>query len=110
MISNDSSTDTVFYSPKSVLRLEKWIDQVIVIGILFKVLYSINSFSTIHQMLSFNYFPSLGLLHPIVILLTVLLWLLLVVFNCAITYFPLKALIIILKILMQMEINSRKAK
>jgi hypothetical protein len=108
-IPSDSSPDTIFYSSKSALKLEKWLDRAIVIGIFTATLSTIGDFGNYHGLI-YSYLFSLGQNHPLVILLSILLCLLNIAFYGVVIYFPVKALIKILQILMQMEMNSRKAK
>jgi hypothetical protein len=106
---DNSASGPAFYSPKSVLKLEKWIDRAIVIGIISVTLYDIGQFGTLHTLV-YDYFFSLGQSSPIVIGLAVVLMLCAIAFSWVIIYFPMKALLKILQILMQMEMNSRKTK
>ena len=104
---NEMNSETVFYSPQSVVKLANWLDYAIKIGIVTAIIINLTQFRTTHLLVQtfFYYSPNSTLL---IILISAVLILVAIVFECLIIYFSLKALKKVLLILMQMEFNSRK--
>ena len=96
-----------FYDTLEVLSLKDDINKLVKAVIFVKIGFAIVNFQTVQGILQ-GYFPSTNQMPAI--LWSLLLTILAVGIDIAIVYFPLKALAHILRILMEMEFNSRKAK
>jgi hypothetical protein len=96
----DRSNPPIFYKPREVLWMYKWLSRAAIALVIFTIFtYLINDYSALSQR---N--PDLNLLTRISgLFLTGLS----IIIQCSLVYFPLKALALILKILMEMEFNSR---
>ena len=97
-----------FYDPFEVLKISNWIEKAALASV---VIAAVVGFTQLPktQGIIMSYFygnPSLGFLATIIAIVTVVVGIL---FQIVIMYFPLRALSYLLKILMQMEFNSRKA-
>jgi hypothetical protein len=96
----------VFYDPRQVLRLEKWIDHTIKIV---TILYAINSvtwFSGYRSIVQEWFFSKPGVEGGVTVITVILIATALAI-QIGITFAALKGLAYILKILMQFEFNSR---
>jgi hypothetical protein len=102
----DNESQPEFYDTLEVLSLKDNIDKVAKAVVIVKVVLGIANFQFVQGMLM-GYFPSIGEMPGI--LWSLLITAIAVGVDIAILYFPLKALAYILRILMQMEYNSRKA-
>ncbi|MFZ5905206.1 MAG: hypothetical protein ACOYZ8_16815 [Chloroflexota bacterium] len=100
----DSESQPDFYDTSEVIELRKNIDKVAKVVIIVYALSSLFLSSTVKQIVGGN-FPSASDMPNIV--LDLVLVGLLAVSNIVVVYFPLKALTHILRILMEMEFNSR---
>jgi hypothetical protein len=104
--STEITTEPVFYKPQEILWLEKWISRAAIAMIGYTVLVSLLEFPRMQKM-ALLYFPNnpdanfmAGIVASIIIAINILV-------ASALVYFLLKALSSILKILMEMEFNSR---
>jgi hypothetical protein len=103
----DNENQPEFYDTLEVLTLRDNIDKVVKAVVIVNIVFGIANFQFVQGML-LGYFPSIGEMPGI-------LWSLLITgiavgIDIVILYFPLKALAYILRILMEMEFNSRKAR
>ena len=103
----DDENPPAFYDPLEVLWLTRRLDWMVKATIYFSVAYSLLNFST-----SKNIAQSYFLMNPnsaFVYLIAALIVVLNAVITIVITYVPLKALVRILRILMEMEFRSRES-
>jgi hypothetical protein len=105
---NDSPSP-VFYDPQEVLSLNVWLNRAAVAGAVVAAIMSAFTMPNMQNAIR-SIFP--GILPGSVIanLATIVISLLAAALQGAIIYFPLQALAAILKILMEMEFNSRGVK
>jgi len=102
----DDENPPEFYNPFEVLKISNWIEKAALASV---VIAAVLGFTQLPktQGIIMSYFygnPSLGFLATIIAIVTVVVGIL---FQIVIMYFPLRALSHLLKILMQMEFNSR---
>ncbi len=106
----DDENPPDFYDPLEVLKLTKWIDLAAKVVIVLYIVFNLMNFPS-DQRIAQSYFTgSQDLGSVLVYVVAIVLMTINAVISIAIVYFPLKALARILKILMEMEFNSRKAK
>lgn len=105
-LSIDDENPPEFYNPHEVLRLEKWLSKAATASI---VASAISSLIALPQMQSIvlSYFMGDTSKNFVAWLITIVIFVFAVGLQIIIIYFPLKALGSILKILMEMEFNSR---
>jgi hypothetical protein len=101
----DNESQPEFYDTLEVLSLKDNIDKVAKAVVIVNIVLGIANFQFVQGML-LGYFPSIGEMPGI--LWSFLITTIAVGIDVAIIYFPLKALAHILRILMEMEFNSRK--
>lgn len=102
----DNENQPELYDTLEVLNLKDNINKVAKAVVIVNIIYAVLNFQTFQGFLS-GIFPSLEEIPGV---LTYLLWIVPVTgLNIATVYFPLKALSHILRILMEMEFNSRKS-
>ena len=102
----DDENPPEFYDPFETLKISNWIEKAALASV---VIAAVGGFTQLPktQSIIMTYFygnPSLGLLATIIAIVIIVVGIL---FQIVIMYFPLRALSLILKILMQMEFNSR---
>ena len=102
----DSNDQPTFYDTLEVIDLRRRLDQVAKLAIIVNIVYGIFLFSTTQSIVSGS-FPSDGdaLIRIAISFVGLALG---VGLNIIMMYFPLKALAYILRVLMEMEFNSRK--
>jgi len=104
IIGDDNPPD--FYDPFEVLKLSRWIELAAKAMIGFIIVSALLNFSTSRN-ISLSYFAG----SPYLFLINIVAFLIIatnIAIGVLLTYVPLKALSRILRILMQMEFNSRK--
>jgi hypothetical protein len=108
-IDDDNSPE--FYKPKEVLWLDKWLYQAAIAAIVASVISSLLELPRM-QRITLSYFAgnSLSAANFWSWVIAIVVFSFAVVLECILIYFPLKALGTILKILMEMEFNSRVIK
>ena len=102
----DDENPPAFYDPFDVLRVCRWLETTAKVMVGFVILYNLLMYSSSRRIIE-SYFIQ----YPLPLLGIVLTWLLVslnIAFGAAIAYFTLIALSKVLKILMEMEFNSRK--
>jgi hypothetical protein len=104
----DDEDQPEFYDTLEVITLKDNINKVTKAVIVIYALQSIPTLQWSSQLIA-SYFPDRQTFMPFIYLVTLLLTALGTAVSIAIVYFPLKALIHILRILMEMEFNSRKS-
>lgn len=102
----DNENQPEFYDTIEVLSLKDNINKIAKAVVVVNIILGIVNFQFVQGMLQ-GYFPTIDQVPAI--LWSLLITVLSVGIDIAIVYFPLKALTHILKILMEMEFNSRKA-
>jgi hypothetical protein len=104
----EQENQPAFYDPRQVIRLEKWINRAAMIAI---PVYAINSIAAYSNMQSIimSWFYSRPELNWVAIIIALLITITAIAIQIGITYFTLKSVAYILKILMQFEFNSRGA-
>ena len=95
-----------FYNPHEVLRLEKWLYQAAIGSIIASVVSSLLGLGQMQGMVM-SFFRGETEWNLVAWLIAIVLFVFAVGLQSIIIYFPLKALGSILKILMEMEFNSR---
>jgi hypothetical protein len=103
LIDNESQPD--FYDTLEVIEFRKTINKVAIAVVVLNIVSAVFEFSTTKQLLQ-GIFPTLEKLPSILLAFTAMA--IAVGISILIYYYPLKALAHILRILMQMEFNSRK--
>lgn len=109
--SEDESDDEKlpeFYDPHQVLRLEKWLSKAAIAAIVASAVSSLIVLPQT-QMIVLSFFLGNTEWNFVAWLIAIVIMVFAVSLECIIIYFPLKALASILKILMEMEFNSRGA-
>ena len=103
---SDEENAPVFYKPRQVFWLEKWLNYVAIAAIVVVIITDLNQLPAMQRAALFYFSGNTDW--------NIVAWMIAVGFSaitaglqCAIYYFPLKALGAILKILMEMEFNSR---
>jgi hypothetical protein len=103
----DDENPPEFYNPHEVLRLEKWLHKAAIASIIASVFSSLLGLKQMQQIvLSFFIVNGSGW-DLVAWLIAIVIFVFAVGLQSIIIYFPLKALGSILKILMEMEFNSR---
>jgi hypothetical protein len=95
-----------FYKPFEVIKLGRWIDLAARVMVVLAIIHSLFGFSSSQRIVQ-----AFFIMHadsPWILPITVLLVVVNVATDILITYFPLVALSKILRLLMEMEFNSRK--
>jgi hypothetical protein len=95
-----------FYNPHKVLRLEKWLYKAAIASIVASVVSSLITLPQLQQIV-LSYFMNNTEWNFVAWLIAIVAFVFAVGLQSIIIYFPLKALGSILKILMEMEFNSR---
>lgn len=105
----DDENPPDFYDPFEVLQVSKWLEKISIASIYVITISSVIQFPRALNLAQsyFQSIPSLISIAPIIALVSTGLAIFMVIVT---TYFPLKILAYILRILMEMEFNSRKAK
>lgn len=98
----------IFYDPRQVLRFEKWLNRVAIVAVVATGVVTLLGMPEIHQTIA-SIFPQNVIWRAGVWFIIVWLMSFLVGIQCLLLYFSLRSLSVILKILMEMEYNSRKA-
>ena len=107
----DDDNSPEFYKPREVLWLDKWLYRAAIVSIVASVIGNLVELLRMQRIvLSFFAGNPLPLSSFWSWLITIVVFLFSVVLQCILIYFPLKALGTILKILMEMEFNSRALK
>lgn len=102
----DDENPPEFYNPHHVLQLEKWLKWAALASIIASVFSSLLELQRMQRTV-LEYFMGNMEWNLVAWVITVLIFVLIVGLQCILIYFPLKALGSILKILMEMEFNSR---
>lgn len=95
-----------FYNPREVLRLEKWLYRAAIASIVASVISSLLELQRMQRTVLAYFMGNLEW-NLIAWLITIVIFIFAVGLQSIIIYFPLRALGFILKILMEMEFNSR---
>ncbi len=103
----DDENQPEFYDPLDVIILKNSINKVVIGVIVVYALQSILAFRGYSQFIE-SYFPDHQSFMLLIYLISFVLVVLGTVISIAIVYFPLQALVQILRILMEMEFRSRK--
>ena len=99
----------VFYNPSTTIRMNKLLNRAAIPAVIITAIISIPSLLQMQSILS-SYFWNNPNWRFMSWLLALIIGGLLIAFQCFIVYFSLKALASILRILMEMEFNSRATK
>lgn len=102
----DDENPPEFYNPHKVLRLEKWLYKAAIASIVASVISSLIALPQLQQIV-LSYFMNNTEWNFVAWMITIVTFVFAVGLQSIIIYFPLKALGSILKILMEMEFNSR---
>ncbi|MGA7195279.1 MAG: hypothetical protein WBW94_16800 [Anaerolineales bacterium] len=105
----DDENPPEFYDPFQVLKVSKWLEKIAIASIYIVLISGVLQFPRA-QSLAQAYLQGIPSLHILVSIIAAVSTSLAVLIEIITTYFPLKALAQILRILMEMEFNSRKAK
>jgi hypothetical protein len=107
----DDDNQPEFYQPREVLWLDKWLYRAAIAAIVASVISSLLELPRM-QRITLSYFAgnSLSAANLWSWVIAIVVFSFAVVLQCILIYFPLKALGTILKILMEMEFNSRVLK
>jgi hypothetical protein len=100
----------VFYRPRQVLWLDTWLNLAAVAAVVVAVANSLLHIGSTQNMISYFIFDESGVWNFLSWMITIVFYILAILFQSIIVYFPLKAFGTILKILMAMEFNSRGGK
>jgi hypothetical protein len=98
-----------FYKPREVLWLEKWLYRAAIASIVAAIIASLLELPRM-QNIVWSYFTFKPESNSVAWLITIVIFVFVVGLQCILLYFPLKALGSVLKILMEMEFNSRAPK
>lgn len=103
----DDENPPEFYDPFQVIKFGRWLELAAIISVILSVAVSLMNYQGTRNLVLTFFFgaPAPGF---VVFILTVLFMLIGTGLQVLLTYFPLKALAHILRILMEMEFNSRK--
>jgi hypothetical protein len=104
LIDNDNPPE--FYNPHEVLRLEKWINWAAIASVVASIISSLLELQRMHFIV-WGFFMNNVEKNSIAWLITIVIFVFAVGLQCIVIYFPIRALGSILKILMEMEFNSR---
>lgn len=102
----DDENPPEFYNPHEVLRLEKWLYQAAIVSIVASIISSLRELQYT-QRIVLGFFMNNIEMNVVAWLIAIVMFIFAVGLQCILIYFPLKALGSILKILMEMEFNSR---
>lgn len=102
----DDENPPEFYNPHEVLRLEKWLYKAAIASIIASAISSLIALPQMQRVV-LSYFMGNTEWNFVAWLIAILIFVFVVGLQSIILYFPLKALGSILKILMEMEFNSR---
>jgi hypothetical protein len=102
----DPDNAPAFYQPRQVLRLEKWIQRAAVASVIAVVITNFFSVDSL-QTTILSYFRGSSSLYIVSWLLAIVAYLIFSGLQAVVTFFALKALGWVLKILMEMEFRSR---
>lgn len=100
----------VFYQPKQVLWLDTWLNLAAVAAVVVVNVKSLLQMGTIQHNLSYLFMPENRVWNIVAWVITIVFSISAIVVQIVIAYFPLKALGTVLKILMEMEFDSRDNK
>jgi hypothetical protein len=103
---DEEENEPVFYDPLKVLSEETWLRRAAIASIIVIILGAFQQISRIQQSLM-SFFSIYPILYYSVLLIVLIGMVLAVIALCVIVYFSLNAFASILKILMEMEFNSR---
>jgi hypothetical protein len=106
VIIDDDDNPPVFYKPKEVLWLETWLYRAAIAAIVATVVSSLLELPRM-QRIVWSYFFNNPASNSVAWLIAIVIFSFAAGLQCILLYFPLKALGSILKILMEMEFNSR---
>jgi hypothetical protein len=103
----DNKDQPEFYDPLEVISLKRNIDKLVIVVAIVYILLALLNFQFVRALFEGTAIPlsSIRVLSP-----DVLITMISALLQIGLTYFPLKALTHILRILMEMEFNSRKTK
>jgi hypothetical protein len=102
----DDENPPEFYNPHEVLWLEKWLNKAAIASIVASAISSLTALPQT-QRIVLSYFMGDTSKNFVAWLIAIVIFVFAVGLQCIVIYFPLKALGSILKILMEMEFNSR---
>jgi hypothetical protein len=105
-IEPDDDNPPEFYKPREVLWLEKWLYRAAIASIVAAIVASLLELPRM-QNIVWSYFTFKPESNSVAWLISIVIFFFVVGLQCILLYFPLKALGSILKILMEMEFNSR---
>jgi hypothetical protein len=105
----DKDNSPVFYKPQEVFWLEIWLPRAAIASIVATVVTSLFGLSKL-QITILSYFPGGSEWSSAAWLMAIVIFVFIAASQSIVIYFSLKALVSILKILMEMEFNSRGAK
>lgn len=108
-IEADDDNPPEFYKPREVLWLEKWLYRAAIASIVAAIVASLLELPRM-QNIVWSYFTFQPESNSVAWLISIVIFSFIVGLQCILLYFPLKALGSILKILMEMEFNSRAPK
>jgi amino acid transporter len=103
---NDPNDPPIFYKPKQVIWMNRWLNRLAVAAVGATIIISIPEFFRMHDIV-LSYFRGNPEWNFVSWMIALVVGGLLITFQSFIIYFSLKALASILKILMEMEFNSR---
>lgn len=102
----DDENPPAFYNPYEVLRLGKWLQWAAIAAIVASIISSLRELQYT-QRIVLGFFMNNIEMNTVAWLIAIVMFVFAVGLQCILIYFPLKALSSILKILMEMEFNSR---
>lgn len=105
----DDENPPVFFDPFDVLKISKWIEIAATASIIIVIALGLTELPRTRSIV-WSYFPNDPRLAIIATLIALGIWCITVALQVTVTYFPLRALAQILKVLVEMEFNSRKVK
>lgn len=105
----DDENPAEFYDPLEIFELSKWIENAAKASIIIVIVLGLTELPRTQNIVMSYFFNNQRFIFIGTIIALGILGVS-VVFQIAVTYFPLRALAHILKVLMEMEFNSRKAK
>ncbi len=104
------SNAPAFYNPDSVMKISTWLPRIAIASIVMTVIIGLMALTSFqHLIASFwagNNTPPAAW---VIWMIAIIIYGLVIGVSCFVTYYALKALAYILRILMEMEFNSRKA-
>ena len=105
----DDENPPEFYDPLEVMQISKWIEKAAQASIILAVVLGLIELPELRRIVT-SYFYQNQRLIPLATPIALGILSVGIIFQIAITYFPLRALAHTVNILMEMEFNSRKAK